>query len=442
MTSALLAIAILTAAGLPLATWLEPSLGFRARAGVAFMAGSGSVTLVMLFASFARLQWSLPIVLVGLAVVAGVTVPFARRAMTGVRMRPVAHPVAFVADAVTLVSVAGYSLFATVARPWEWDFWAIWGLKAKEFHLAHGVSFEFLGRPDNFFAHPDYPPLVPLVYDFVALIEGKWDDRWMGAVTVAFAVAMLLVVREELERQSGSPLLGAFGTLAISGVACCAWVGLGEGPLVALSASGLLIMSRGLRDDSARAIVAGSVLLALSGLAKNEGVSFVVAAIVMTLIFERRRWRLVALPAAALIAPWLVARVAIAATTDVFEGGFAGRAAERLSDPIGFVSTLAGGMFERPELWLILALLLALHPAAARRERFLLGVAGLQALSYVAVYAGTLNDLASHVQSSLGRVTSHLAPLAVIVAVLATGELWKHHAEADTEGKNDLEHEL
>jgi hypothetical protein len=441
VTGALLAIAILTAAGLPLAAWLEPTLGWRARIGFAFLAGSGSVTLVMLLATFAGIRWSLPVVLAGLALVAGAAFPCARRLATGDRTRLRAHPLAFAADAATLVSVAGYALFATVARPWEWDFWAIWGLKAKEFLLTRGVNFEFLGRPDNFFSHPDYPPLVPLVYDFAALVGGKWDDRWMGAITVAFAVAMLLVLREELQRQSGSALAGAFGTLAVSGVACSGWVGLGDGPLIALAAPGLLIMSRGFREASSRAIVAGSVLLGLSGLAKNEGVSFVVAAIVVTLIFERRRWLQVALPAAALVAPWLLARLAIAATTDVFEGGFAARVAERLSDPAGFVSTLAGGMFERPELWLILALLLALHPAAAKRERFLLGVAGLQALSYVAVYAGTSNDLASHVQSSLGRVTSHLAPLAAIVAVLTAGELLGHDSTVEAEGKDELEHE-
>jgi hypothetical protein len=442
VTSVILAIAILTAAGLPVARWLEPSLGWRARIGVAFMAGSGSATLLMLLASLTGIRWSLAVVVIGLALVAIATIPISLRAPANDRAPLRAHPLAFVADAATLLSVAGYALFATVARPWEWDFWAIWGLKAKEFFIARGVSFEFLGRPDNVFSHPDYPPLVPLVYDVVAMIEGKWDDRWMGAITVAFAVAMLLVMREELERQCGSALVGALGTLAISGAACCAWVGLGEGPLVALASSGLLIMSRGLRENSARAIVAGSVLLGLSGLAKNEGVSFVVAAIVVTLVFERHRWKLVALPAAATVAPWLAARLAIAATTDVFEGGFAARAAERLSDPIGFVSTLAGGMFERPELWLILALLVALHPAAAKRERFLLGVVVLQALSYVAVYAGTLNDLASHVQSSLGRVSSHLAPLAVVVAVLAIGELLRHHVEVEVEGKDESGHEI
>jgi hypothetical protein len=98
-------------------------------------------------------------------------------------------------------------------------------------------------------------------------------------------------------------------------------------------------------------------------------------------------------------------------------------------------------MYEKPELWLIALLALALHPPAVRRERFLLGVAALQASSYIAVYAGTLNDLASHVQSSVGRVSSHLAPLAAIVAVLASGELLRTWNAAGLEGENERERE-
>lgn len=405
------------------------------------MAGAGSATLLLLFASVVGMPWSLGLLVIGLGLFAIGAIPFVRRSATSDRTVLRAHPLAYAADAATLLSVAGYACFATLARPWEWDFWAIWGLKAKEFLIARGVSFEFLARPDNFYSHPDYPPLVSLVYDVVGLFDGRWDDRWMGAITVAFAVAMILVMREELERQSGSALVGALGTLAISGVACSAWIGLGEGPLIALSASGLLVMSRGLRDDSWHAIVSGSVLLGLSALAKNEGVSFVVAATAVSLLVSRRRWPLVALPAAAVMAPWLVARLYIAATTDVLAGGFVARALERLSDPVDFLSTLAAGRFERLDLWLILALLLALHPVALRRERFLLAVAGLQALSYLAVYAGTSNDLAWHVQTSFGRVTSHLAPLAGIVAVLVIGDLWAVDAMQGTEGNDEIERE-
>lgn len=417
MTSVLLSIALLVLAGLPLAALLEPSLGIRARLGVAFMIGSGVAALLMLLATFAGVPWSRAVPIVPLFLVAAIAIPRALRREQREVAQIALNPLALAVDVATLASVAGYALFAVVAKPWEWDFWAIWGLKAKEFFLVRGVNFAFLERPDNYFSHPDYPPLLPLLYDLVALVDGAWSDRWLGAIPVAFAVAMLLVLREELERQSGSPLAGALGTLALCGAACSPWVGLGEGPLVAFAAAGLAILSRGLRDDAPRAIVTGSILVGLAALTKNEGLSFAIAMTAGSLLVTRRRLLHVALPAALVIAPWIGARLMNATTTDVFEGGFLSRASERLADPAGFVATLSAGHLERPWFWVILAIVIALAPAVVSRERFLLAVIGLQAVAYVAVYAGTSNDLASHVQGSLGRVSSHLAPLVGIVCV-------------------------
>lgn len=441
MTGVLAAVLLLAAAGLPVAAWLEPSFGWRARLGAGFMLGAGIATLALLLATTAGLEWSRAALIVALAVPAVAALAGARRAQSrsAGAMRPT--PLSATADAATLLSLCGYTLFATLAPPWEWDFWAIWGLKAKEYDLERGVSFAFLANPDNVFSHPDYPPLVPLTFDVAALLQGSWDDRWMGLVSVAFALAMLLVVREELERQSGSATVGALGTLALSGAACSPWVGLGDGPLVALASAGLLVASRGLREDDARAIVTGGLLLGLAGLAKNEGVSFIAAAVAMGVVVARRRAWLLALPAAATVAPWMLVRLALAAPTDVFEGGFMARASERLSDPGVFFGTLAAGQIERPGFWAIALVALALAPAAARRERFLIGVALLQSLAYVAIYAGTLNDLASHVQSSLARVTSHVAPLAGIVAALAIGGMLRGDEARSPGGWDDRGHE-
>lgn len=419
----LLAITLLTLAGFPVVVACEPSLGLRARTGVAFMFGTLIAAISMLAATCIGVAWSRTVVLVPLAVVALVAMRFALRgaASRGARVRT--SPLALAADAATVTSVAGYALFATVARPWEWDFWAIWGLKAREFFIARALNFDYLVRPENNFSHPDYPPLVPLVYDFAAILGGVWDDRWMGAISVAFAVAMLLVAREELERETGSPVIGAFGTLALSGVACSPWVGLADGPLVALSVSGLLLVSRGLRENATRAIVIGSLLVGASALTKNEGVTLVVAMIAASVWVNRRKWVSVSLPAIAVLSTWMAVRIVIGIPTDLLGGSFLDRVVERLSDPGRFVVVLATGRPEGIELWIIAAIVIALAPATFRRERFLLAVAGLQLLAYLAIYAGTIHDFLSHVHGSLGRLSSHLAPIAVVVAIIGIGSL-------------------
>src|SRR2546423_1537939 len=83
----------------------------------------------------------------------------------------------------------GFGLFATAARLWEWDFWAIWGLKARLFLGHGGIDWRFLESPWNTYVHPDYPLLVPFNFDFVALLNGGWSDRWLGLLSVGWAAA-------------------------------------------------------------------------------------------------------------------------------------------------------------------------------------------------------------------------------------------------------------
>src|ERR1051326_5399770 len=66
------------------------------------------------------------------------------------------------------------SSFATIARMWEWDFWAIWGLKARTFFEFGTIDWRFLQSPWNDFAHPDYPLLVPFNYVYASLTAGVW----------------------------------------------------------------------------------------------------------------------------------------------------------------------------------------------------------------------------------------------------------------------------
>lgn len=424
MTSTLLAILITLAAGLPAAMALEPSLGWRARVGVGFLLGSGMASLVLLIATFVGVPWSRPVLFVPLALLALAFLPAALR----VARRPgtlVLRPAVVLADCGTFAAVAGYALFATAARPWEWDFWAIWGLKAKESFLARGFAIEFLSRPDNVFSHPDYPPLISLVYDTDAIIAGGWDDRWLGAVSVAFSVALLLVMRDELERQAKSAVVGAVGTFALTGAACLPWIGLGDGPLVAAATAGLVLVSRGLRMNAPRPIVAGSLLVGVATLAKNEGTTLVLAMVVASLLVRRQRWAFVALPASLVMMPWMLVRAFATAPTYLLQGGFVERVSARLADPVDLLWNLAQGRVEKGGLWIVLALLLLLVPDLKRREAFLLAVIGLQSLAFVAVYAGTHYDLAWHVRTSLDRVTAQLAPLVGTVAVLGAGLLMR-----------------
>jgi hypothetical protein len=52
----------------------------------------------------------------------------------------------------------------------------------------------------------------------------------------------------------------------------------------------------------------------------------------------------------------------------------------------------------------------------------------VQAICYVGIYAGTVHDLASHVQTSMGRISSHLAVAVGAICALAIWDLLLRNA--------------
>lgn len=426
MIAVLIATAVLTLAGFPVARAIDPTLSRGATAGTGFLLGCGISSLAMLALSAAGIRWSFPVVAVLLA---GAAITAAavglRHPVLTPRERFEMKPMAMTFDALTALSIAGYALFATIARPWEWDFWAIWGLRARADFIIRGIDVAFLTNPDVEYSHPDYPPLVPIVYGFTALVRGEWDDRWIGLLFVAFAVSLLLVVRDELRRATGSDTFAAIATLALSGAASTPWIGLAEGPLVAFVTAGLLVLARGVREDDRRAIVLAGVLFGLAAMTKNEGLAFSLAAAVALVIFRRGRTAHFVVPALLLAASWLAFRVVLDLATDVVSGGVLSRVAARLSDPAGFVAALSSGTPDRAGFWLVLAIvLLAGGRDIVRRHGVMLVAVALQLLFYVMIYAGTMHDLASHVQTSMGRVSGHLAASVGVLSALAIWELF------------------
>ncbi|HEX9491634.1 MAG TPA: hypothetical protein VGA33_00085, partial [Thermoanaerobaculia bacterium] len=190
MTAVVVAILSMTVLGLAIALSLDPRLRGPMLLGLAFLYGSGSVFLVLLVLSILHVRWT--IVIITIVLVAGLLVCLVARwrRNTQQQSNPATQQLRFHwLDIPTLISMIGFALFATAAPLWEWDFWAIWGLKARQFLDAGGIDWRFLESPWNSFAHPDYPLLVPLNFDFVALLNGGWSDRYLGLLSVAWAVA-------------------------------------------------------------------------------------------------------------------------------------------------------------------------------------------------------------------------------------------------------------
>ncbi len=422
MTAALLAITITLLAGAPLARALDRQAPLLRWIGESYLVGTGLVTLTMLALSIAGLRWSLVNVLTVMAIVwsAGVLAGWSagRRAGGGTAgQRP-----ALLIDLATLVALAGYARYATAAPPWELDFIDNWGLKAQVFWNVRGIDWSFLSNDWYWWSHPDYPPLLPLNFDFVALFSGGFADRWLGTLSVAMAIAALLIIRSLLAEELHSAAAAAFATFILAFLLATPWVGTADGPLTALITSGVLLIRH-------RFFTAGSVLLGIGALCKNEGLSFIVAVAIAMLADRTLRGSIAKLwPAVMIPLPWLALRVVHRLPTDLASGSILSRTFEHLQHPALYLHLLTTNTFGRPLLWLgILMTMVITLRKWIENERLIVLTVALQLVFYVAAYIVTPLDVAFHVRWSWDRLVWHVVPLlayAALVSVLPEATSW------------------
>jgi len=359
--------------------------------------------------AIALLTWSAGVSPAGLAASrrrAGVT-PANQPAWT-----PALH-IAF--DAIAVLTIAGYAKFATAATPAEFDFLGEWGLKARVFFVARGFDWDFLEHALNRLVHPDYPPLVPLTFDYLELMRGEWNGAALGLVNVAFAAALLLIVRRLALEESGSSTIGAFVAAALAPLAAVPWIGTAEGAFVAYAGAALLLIRAG-------CMPAGALLLGLAGSAKNEGVALLVA-VAVALVVARRAHDVVRLwPAVAVLLPWWILRTVHRFANDLVAGNAVDRALARLRDPLPLLSAFFSTAFGRPWFWIALAAgAVVVARELWREERFVVAAAGAQLAAYMAAYLVTPYDVAA-MMFSAERLMAHLAPpLAYVVLIRLCG---------------------
>jgi hypothetical protein len=426
MTSTLVAILGLALLGVPITLAVDRRARGALLAGLSFLYGSGAIFLVLLALSAVNVRWTPAVVAAAAFAVFAIAAMIAMRQSAIGDPRPAAR--AHVIDLLTLGMLACYSLYATLAPLWEWDFWAIWGLKAKVFLEGGGIDWRFLESRWNIFAHPDYPLLVPLNFDFVALVAGGWSDRGPGLVFVAWGAALLLVARALAARET-TPLLAALLAFALTAVSLSLDLGLAEGALIAFGGAGVLLVREALREDDPAAWRHAALMLGFAANCKNEGMALLVA-VTLALIAvswsrERARARLPRLwPAYALAAPWLVLRVAHALPTDIVGGSVISRLMERLGDAPEIFSFL-GARLHRPWFWVALfAALLIVAAAARRRERFVLIVTAIQIVVFVTAYFATPYEVHWHVVTSWARLTGQVSvPIAFAVFLMLAESL-------------------
>jgi hypothetical protein len=409
MTATVVAMLSMTVVGLCIALAIDRSLRGPMLLGLGYLYGSGAIFVVMFLLAIVHIRWNL--LTVSVPLIAIVALALLRRQPATVS-RPSFKP--HWLDIPTLISIIGFGLFATAAPLWEWDFWAIWGLKARVFLGQGGIDWRFLQSPWNTFVHPDYPLLVPFNFDFVALLNGGWNDRWLGLLSVGWAAALLLIIRG-LAAEESSVVPAALVTLVVTDLAASRYPGLAEGPLIAFGVAGLLFIRRGLQSNDSAAWRHGPILLGLAACTKNEGLALLVSATIALLIV-RRRDVLRLWPSFAIAAPWMILRATHYLATDIAGGSALSRVLFRLRYA-GEIFIYLGAHLYEPWFWGVILLGLLIVPSVARRrEAFVLIATAIQIGFYVGSYFATPHDARWHVATSWPRLTDQVAiPITYVV---------------------------
>jgi len=423
------AIATTLVLGIPVALAIDRSARGPILLGLGYLYGTGVIYTVMLMLAIIGVHWSaLNVTAIALLIAI---------ACIAIKKRPTQHSALSTQhfswlDLATVTTAIACVSYATIARVWEWDFWAIWGLKARVFLEAGTIDWRFLESRWNEFAHPDYPLLLPLNYVYGALLGGGWDDRWLGLITIAYGISLLLIVRG-MAALEVKPSFAAAIAFAASVFALSHYIGMAEAPVIAFAGGGLLFARRAVSFGDAAAMRHGALLLGLAAVTKNEGIALV-AAVVVALAFTNRRLIPRLWPAFAILLPWLILRADHRVATDLARGSFFQRAFERVADIIPITSMLLQHL-ARPLSWLAILVAIMVVPREIRaRERFAFVAFAVQLVFYVAVYFGTPNGVEWHIATSWPRLTLQLAtPLLYVVMVMLARTYDSGHAEARSE---------
>lgn len=388
--------------------------------GGGFLSGIGAMALILFFLTILGVPWN-RFSVINLAV----ALLFISIAM----VRPTAEvwksllvratPAVLVIDLMTVAVLIGYAMFATAGPLPEFDFLTNWGLKGRLFWEHQGIDWAYLESAWDRHIHSDYPPLLPLMFDVVAVLTGRWDDRSIGLLFAAFGGAALLMIRSALPRETDWPVLPALATLALASFAVAPWVGLAEGPLVAYGTAALLLIREALRAGDHTALRAAAVFLGFAGLLKNEGIALIVAATI-ALAVVGRRMAVAMWPAFALAASWQILRAVHHFPTDLAIGDVWSRILAHAGEPLTFLQAIASHTVGKPLFWagLAVAFLLQLREAV-QREKFILLVIAIQFLFYLFAYSTSPFQMDWHIKWSWERLVYHLTlPLATVALAL------------------------
>ncbi|CEK19417.1 hypothetical protein [Chthonomonas calidirosea] len=325
----------------------------------------------------------------------------------------------------------------------DWDGYSIWQLKAKAF-VTQGGSLSVLHDSYHFFyAHLDYPLLVPIQTWWTCAHAGSYSELWVQGIGLLFTMDILALFADFCLRVVGRTpaVVGCALLLAMPVFSHMALSGFADIPLaaylIAVGVGGTLT----LWGERGALWITGWLLAGLV-LTKNEGLAAVLAMLLAFLYSTRGRQRLkrqgLALWLSFLLLaylPWALMKHRWQLTSDLFVPGVLQRATSQTLPHLLYI--LSEWIFHLLRFgpwypaWGLLGVWIGLGlfccGGHVRETARLLGLMGLLLLTFDSgVYLITPHDLHWHIATSMDRLLLQVVPLLLLAAFAACFGNWRY----------------
>jgi hypothetical protein len=304
--------ALLVVAGIGLLPLLGVARSWRelfARAGLGYLCGLVTAGIVAANLALVRVSFGWP----ALALLAALSATAGTWRLWGTERAVWRRPgwISIAGGGVLLAVVVEYARAFAVAPLNRYDAWAIWALKGHALYAFGWADPVVFAGHEYRFANLDYPLLLPSLeaIDFRAM--GAFDTRVIHLQFLLFLVAALAALGTLLRDRV--PAVVLWPSLLAIALAPAVFDQLltayADVPLGLVFALGLAAAGRWLTTNERWSLVFAALCFGGALLTKNEGSLFVVASFAGLFIVARRRWRPLAVAAAAdvlLLLPWKV----------------------------------------------------------------------------------------------------------------------------------------
>jgi hypothetical protein len=296
-----------------------------ASVGLAYLVGTASTMLIGILLLTLGVELRLPVFVVLALALGALGVVLTMRRGAGrepepeqlARPRPSRGQMIFIGLSIALlVVVLVEGLLDAGVRPMsDWDAWSIWTRKAIVL-TSHGLDERVFAGGAYGFSHLDYPILLPVFESVHFRAMGVADTQaihaciWLLYVGCLGSIAYLGSRFTRIWVWLPVVLALAFGS-QFSGQLLTAYA---DVPMGLLAAPGVLCIGLWLRNQDARYLALGTLLVAGAGSVKNEGLMLALATFGSTgvVLVASRAWRTLlvfgagALGLAVALAPWRI----------------------------------------------------------------------------------------------------------------------------------------